>query len=145
VQSESSEQYHPENPAAARPAGLLNAMRFLSLDLNYGRRVSSEMYTYLMDNGMARQEYDYLMENTLMQHCIMGSDYYASNEHWVAADGSLRPSGEIFGYAVIARDYHDRYRLPVMHAETNLRDGDGGESSGAACAKARPRGARRPL
>jgi beta-glucosidase/6-phospho-beta-glucosidase/beta-galactosidase len=41
----------------------------------------------------------------------------------------LRPSGEIFGYAVIARDYHDRYRLPVMHAETNLREGDGGDST----------------
>ncbi|WP_427914989.1 family 1 glycosylhydrolase [Ramlibacter sp. MMS24-I3-19] len=129
VQSESSEQYHPESPEAARAAGKLNAMRFLSLDLNYGRRVSSEMYTYLMDSGMAREEYDFFMENTLKQHCIMGSDYYSTNEHWVAPDGTLRPSGEIFGYAVIARDYHDRYRLPVMHAETNLREGDGGDST----------------
>ncbi|HEY1227125.1 MAG TPA: family 1 glycosylhydrolase, partial [Ramlibacter sp.] len=35
IQSESSEQYHPESPEAARAAGKLNAMRFLSLDLNY--------------------------------------------------------------------------------------------------------------
>jgi beta-glucosidase len=127
IQSESSEQYHPEEPAAATQAGLLNAMRFLSLDLNYGRRVSSEMYAYLLDNGMRREDYESFMQHSLKQHCIMGSDYYSSNEHWVAADGTLTPSGEIFGYAIIASDYHDRYRLPLMHAETNLRDGRGGE------------------
>ena len=35
----------------ARP-NCMNAKRFLSLDLNYGRRVDSEMYEYLLDNGM---------------------------------------------------------------------------------------------
>jgi len=55
IQSESSEYFHAENPAAIGPAELLNAKRFLSLDLNYGRRVDSEMYEYLMDNGMSRE------------------------------------------------------------------------------------------
>jgi beta-glucosidase len=43
IQSESSEHFHPESPAAIRPAEFLNARRFLSLDLNYGRRVDSDM------------------------------------------------------------------------------------------------------
>lgn len=30
----------------------LRARRFLSLDLNYGQRANSEMYEYLMDNGL---------------------------------------------------------------------------------------------
>jgi hypothetical protein len=30
---------------------MLNERRFLSLDLNYGRRVNSSMYEYLRDNG----------------------------------------------------------------------------------------------
>ena len=123
VQSESSEYFHAENPAAIGPAELMNAKRFLSLDLNYGRRVDSEMYEYLMDNGMSREDYHFFMGRSLKQHCIMGSDYYVTNEHRVAANGNTQASGEVFGYAVIARQYHERYRLPVMHTETNLVQG----------------------
>src|SRR5690349_19567206 len=36
VQSESSEYFHAENPRAIKPAEIMNAKRFLSLDLNYG-------------------------------------------------------------------------------------------------------------
>ncbi len=123
VQSESSEYFHAENPAAIKPAEILNAMRFLSLDLNYGRRVDSEMYEFLLDNAMTRDEYHFFLGNRLKQHCIMGNDYYATNEHRVAADGSTRAAGEVFGYSEITRQYHDRYRLPVMHTETNLMQG----------------------
>ncbi|MDB5840600.1 MAG: glycosyl hydrolase family protein [Herminiimonas sp.] len=129
IQSESSEYYHAENPRAIRPAELSNAKRFLSLDLNYGRRVDSEMYEYLMDNGMKREEYRALLKNNLKHHCIMGNDYYVTNEHRVAADGTTVGSGEIFGYAVITHQYHDRYRLPVMHTETNLCQGPRGDEA----------------
>ncbi|GAC1526816.1 MAG: family 1 glycosylhydrolase [Ramlibacter sp.] len=129
IQSESSEYFHAENPAAIGHAELMNAKRFLSLDLNYGRRVDSEMYEYLLDNGMSRAEYHFFMGRSLKQHCIMGSDYYVTNEHRVAADGMTQASGEIFGYAVIARQYHDRYLLPVMHTETNLVQGPDGSSA----------------
>ena len=126
VQSESSEYFHAENPAAIAPAEFLNSMRFLSLDLNYGRRVDSEMYEFLLDNGMTRDEYHFFIDNHLRQHCILGNDYYVTNEHRVAADGSTRASGEVFGYDEITRQYHDRYRLPVMHTETNLAQGPAG-------------------
>ncbi|WP_427912199.1 family 1 glycosylhydrolase [Ramlibacter sp. MMS24-I3-19] len=129
IQSESSEYFHAENPAAIGPAELMNSKRFLSLDLNYGRRVDSEMYEYLMDNGMKRDDYHFFMGRSLKQHCIMGSDYYITNEHRVSADGDTRASGEIFGYAVISRQYHERYRLPVMHTETNLVQGAEGFSA----------------
>lgn len=123
IQSESSEYFHAENPAAIRPAELLNAKRFLSLDLNYGRRVDSEMYEYLLDNGMTRDEYNFFLDNRLKQHCIMGNDYYKTNEHRVAADGMTCSSGEVFGYDEITRQYFRRYGLPVMHTETNLNEG----------------------
>jgi beta-glucosidase/6-phospho-beta-glucosidase/beta-galactosidase len=129
IQSESSEYFHAENPAAIRPAELLNSKRFLSLDLNYGRRVDSEMYEYLLDNGMTRDEYHFFLHNRLKHQCIMGNDYYRTNEHRVHADGSTRASGEIFGYHVITRQYHDRYRLPVMHTETNLWQGPCGDEA----------------
>jgi beta-glucosidase/6-phospho-beta-glucosidase/beta-galactosidase len=129
IQSESSEYFHAESPAAIRPAELMNSQRFLSLDLNYGRRVDSEMYEYLLDNGMTREEYHFFLNNRLKQHCIMGNDYYITNEHRVAADGSTRAAGEIFGYSEITRQYHDRYRLPVMHTETNLNQGPSGREA----------------
>ena len=85
IQSESSEYFHAESPAAIAPAEMLNSRRFLSLDLNYGRRVDSEMYEFLMDNGMTREEYHFFLANSLQHYCIMGNDYYLTNEHRVCA------------------------------------------------------------
>ncbi|MBM6595709.1 family 1 glycosylhydrolase [Microvirga pudoricolor] len=130
VQSESSEYFHAENPAAIRPAEILNARRFLSLDFNYGRRVDSEMYEYVMDNGMTREEYHFFTgRSALRHHCIMGNDYYVTNEHRVRADGSTTSAGDVFGYDEITRQYYDRYRLPVMHTETNLMEGPRGDEA----------------
>jgi beta-glucosidase len=131
IQSESSEYFHADNPKAIKPAEILNAKRFLSLDLNYGRRVDSEMYEFLMDGGMTRDEYHFFLRHKLKQHCIMGNDYYVTNEHRVAADGLTAPAGEIFGYDEITQQYHRRYLLPVMHTETNLHEGPRGDEASA--------------
>ncbi len=129
IQSESSEYFHASSPAAIKPAELMNAKRFLSLDLNYGRRVDSDMYEYLMDSGMTREEYHFFLEHNLKHQCIMGNDYYQTNEHRVREDGSTTASGEIFGYHTITTQYYDRYRLPVMHTETNLWQGPRGDEA----------------
>jgi beta-glucosidase len=130
IQSESSEYFHAENPAAIKPAEIMNARRFLSLDLNYGRRLDSEMYEFLMDNGMTRDEYHFfLSRSSLRHHCIMGNDYYVTNEHRVSANGLTRSAGDVFGYDEITRQYYDRYKLPVMHTETNLMEGPTGEEA----------------
>jgi beta-glucosidase len=129
IQSESSEYYHAEDPKSIKPAELMNARRFLSLDLNYGKRIESEMYEYLMDNGMTRDEYHFFLSHHLKRHCIMGNDYYITNEHRVSQDGSTRAAGEIFGYHVITSQYYDRYQLPVMHTETNLKQGPNGDEA----------------
>jgi beta-glucosidase/6-phospho-beta-glucosidase/beta-galactosidase len=130
VQSESTEYFHAENPAAIGPAEHMNARRYLSLDLNYGRRVDSGMYEYLMDNGMTRDEYHFFLNrSSLRHHCIMGNDYYMTNEHRVRADGFTTAAGDIFGYDEITRQYYDRYKLPVMHTETNLMEGPNGDEA----------------
>ena len=85
VQSESSEYFHASSPAAIPLAEMYNQQRFLSLDLNYGQRVNSDMYEFLMDNGMTRDEYHFFLGNKIKQHCILGNDYYITNEHRVAA------------------------------------------------------------
>ncbi|ADV66571.1 family 1 glycosylhydrolase [Deinococcus maricopensis] len=129
VQSESSEYFHAQGPQAIGPAELMNAVRFLSLDLNYGHRVSSDMYEYLLDNGMTRDEYHFFLDQTLKHHCIMGNDYYVTNEHLVHPDGSSEASGEIYGYSVITNQYYARYGLPVMHTETNFAQGERGDEA----------------
>ncbi len=130
VQSESSEYYHAANPSSIGPAQIKNEERFLSLDLNYGKRVNSDMYEYLMSNGMTKKEYHFFLENTNLRHyCIMGNDYYITNEHRVYPNGGTEPSGEIFGYHVITMQYYDRYKLPVMHTETNLNQGANGNEA----------------
>ena len=129
IQSESSEYFHAESPKAIKPAEIENSRRFLSLDLNYGHRVDSEMFEYLMDNGMPLEDYHFFLGNSLRHHCILGNDYYWTNEHRVASDGSSRASGEVFGYSEITHQYYQRYRLPVMHTETNLVEGPNGDEA----------------
>jgi beta-glucosidase len=129
VQSESSEYFHADSPDAIKLAEIANSRRFLSLDLNYGRRVDSEMYEFLMDNGLTREEYHFFLGNSLKQHCIMGNDYYITNEHRVFADGRTLSSGEVFGYDELTWQYYSRYRLPVMHTETNIVQGPNGDEA----------------
>ncbi len=75
----------PRTPPAQLRAEFYNQKRFLSLDLCYGRHVDARMYEYLMDNGMTRDEYHWFIGHgeRLRQHCIMGTDYYVTNEHRV--------------------------------------------------------------
>ncbi len=127
IQSESSEYFHAAHPTAQKRADLLNHKRFLSLDLSYGLDVRAAMYEYLLDNGLTRAEYHWFMEQGELArpYCVMGNDYYVTNEHRVPpGDEIVRPSGEIFGYYVITKQYYDRYHLPVMHTETNLGDAE---------------------
>ena len=123
IQSERAAYYHADSPEAIGHAETLNAMRFLALDLIYGHRVDSGMYEFLIDNGMSRAEYFFFMETRLARHCVLGTDYYPSNERRVTADGQRRPAGETLGYDDIVEQYHRRYRLPVMHTETSTPQG----------------------
>ncbi|MGZ5255672.1 MAG: glycoside hydrolase family 1 protein, partial [Flavitalea sp.] len=120
IQSESSEYFHPMRPEVNRYAEFLNEKRFLSLDLTYGYPISANMYEYLLDNGMTREEYHWFTNNQVKARCIMGNDYYFTNEHLVHPDGRTSASGEIFGYYVITQQYYKRYKLPIMHTETNI-------------------------
>jgi beta-glucosidase/6-phospho-beta-glucosidase/beta-galactosidase len=126
IQSETTEYHHPMEPKAHDRAEFLNQKRFLSLDLSYGVQLQACMYKYLLDNGMTNDEYDWFMATggDMKPYCIMGNDYYIANEQAVPAHGSIGPSGEIFGYYVITKQYYDRYHLPVMHTETNLADAE---------------------
>jgi beta-glucosidase/6-phospho-beta-glucosidase/beta-galactosidase len=122
IQSESSEFFHAEEPSSLKKAAFLNEERFLSLDLTYSGPLGVNMYEFLLDNGMTRENYHWFCEHHVKKNCIMGNDYYITNEHLLKPDGTTQPAGEIYGYYVITRQYFQRYNLPVMHTETNLAD-----------------------
>jgi len=121
IQSESSEYFHAKDPDAVSLARFLNQKRFLSLDLTYGYPLNVTMYEYLLSNGMTSEEYYWFIKNQVKARCVMGNDYYVTNEHLVFPNGHTQASGEIFGYYVITSQYFRRYKLPIMHTETNIR------------------------
>jgi beta-glucosidase/6-phospho-beta-glucosidase/beta-galactosidase len=118
VQSESTRYYHPLNPESVKRTAHLNDTRFLSLDLNYSHSPSARMLEYLLKNGMTLERFDFFMNRTIRPYCIMGTDYYETSEMVVRPDGSTKRSN-ILGYYGLALQYYHRYRLPVMHTETN--------------------------
>ena len=121
IQSESSEYFHPMRPEVQKLANFLNQKRFLALDLTYGYPIKVSMYEFLLENGMTKEEYHWFERNQVSARCIMGNDYYATNEHLVLPNGMTQAAGEIFGYYVITHQYFSRYRLPIMHTETNMK------------------------
>jgi beta-glucosidase/6-phospho-beta-glucosidase/beta-galactosidase len=121
IQSESSEYFHAIDPEATALARFLNQKRFLSLDLTYGYPLNVPMYEYLLSNGMTTEEFQWFTKNQVKARCIMGNDYYVTNEHIVHPDGTTQAAGEIFGYYVITSQYYKRYKLPIMHTETNIK------------------------
>ena len=73
------------------------------------------------------------------QRSILGVDYYEWNERLIDPSGKPVALGELFGWYVIANQYWERYRRPMMHTETNkpdaddARDGCGGSGTMSSC------------
>jgi beta-glucosidase/6-phospho-beta-glucosidase/beta-galactosidase len=124
VNGESGEFYQPccPDPEVVRIADLENARRFLPLDLLYGHPVDPILRSTLREHGMSDREYDWFMSRTVPRRTILGVDYYEWNEKLIDREGHARSLGELFGWYVIASQYYDRYRRPMMHTETNRLD-----------------------
>lgn len=124
VNSESSEFYQPCCPdkEIRRIADFENQRRFIAMDLLYAVPVRADVYAYLLDNGMPREEYEWFMRQKVGSRSILGLDYYEWNEKLINSDGRVEMLGELFGWYVITQQYYQRYHRPVMHTETNTPD-----------------------
>jgi beta-glucosidase/6-phospho-beta-glucosidase/beta-galactosidase len=123
IQSESSEFYQaccPE-PSIEERAAFENDRRFLPLDLLFAHEVSEEMLGYLRQHGR-EEEYRRYLKREVPRRTVLGVDYYQWNEKLVDRDGQARNLGELFGWSVIAGQYWQRYKKPMMHTETNRSD-----------------------
>ena len=126
VNSESSEFHQPccPNKEIQQRADFENQRRFIALDLLYGVQVRADIYSYLIDNGMKREEYEWFMQQKVGKRAILGIDYYVWNEKLINSEGKIEMLGELFGWYVITKQYFERYRRLVMHTETNTSDAD---------------------
>ena len=126
VNSESSEFYQACCPdqEIQRIADFENERRFIAMDLLSGKPVSDLIYSYLVDNGVNADEYEWFMSQKVRERSILGIDYYQWNEKVINSDGRPEMLGELFGWHVITQQYYDRYKRPVMHTETNTPDAD---------------------
>ncbi len=124
INSESSDFTQPccPDPAIQNRAHLENERRFLPLDLIFGHELSDTMKSYVRQNGMGDDELERFMNRKVPRRSVLGIDYYEWNERLIDSDGHVRSLGELFGWYVIAKQYYDRYRRPLMHTETNRMD-----------------------
>ena len=79
------------------------------------------MLDYLRGHGL-EQEYRRFLGRKVPRRTILGIDYYETNEKLIDRSGRPQALGELFGWYVIASQYHERYRRPMMHTETNRLD-----------------------
>jgi beta-glucosidase/6-phospho-beta-glucosidase/beta-galactosidase len=119
VQCESAEYTHHVSARPAHEVKLRNKLVFLSLDLLYSKAPDSDVFMFLLDNGMSREEFMWFMRTSPSGYQIMGNDYYGHNEKLLLPDGTFTYGEDVLGWYLITLRYYERYYKPVMHTETN--------------------------
>ena len=127
INSESGEFYQPCCPDehVRAIAAEANARRFLPLDLIFSHPLSKRMHDLLCEQGVAAEDIAKLGQRKVPRRSVLGVDYYEWNERLIDSKGQALALGELFGWYVIASQYWDRYRRPMMHTETNKTDAAG--------------------
>jgi beta-glucosidase/6-phospho-beta-glucosidase/beta-galactosidase len=124
INSESSDFTQPccPDPEIIERADLENERRFLALDLIYAHELSGRMKGHVNAHGFGDEELAPFMARKVPRRSVIGLDYYEWNERLIDTDRNIRSLGELFGWYVIANQYYQRYRRPMMHTETNRMD-----------------------
>ncbi len=122
IQSESAEYMHEAKSDQSVEVKLMNKQRLISLDLLYAYPPDADVYLYLLDNGLTREEYEWFMKGEPPGYQVMGNDYYGRNEKILKPDNTICTAEDVMGWYQITKDYYDRYKKPVMHTETNTFD-----------------------
>jgi beta-glucosidase/6-phospho-beta-glucosidase/beta-galactosidase len=127
INSESSEFYQPccPDPEIQEIADAANERRFLPLDLIFAHPLSDRMHDLLCSLGISNDDLGKIGRRRVPRRSILGVDYYEWNERLIDRNGQARALGELFGWYVIADQYWQRYRRPMMHTETNKMDAQG--------------------
>jgi beta-glucosidase/6-phospho-beta-glucosidase/beta-galactosidase len=127
INCESSEFYQPccPDPHVQQVADQANERRFLPLDLIFAHPLGDRMHDLLCAQGISKEDIAATGRREVPRRSILGLDYYEWNERLIDLQGRALALGELFGWYVIADQYWQRYRRPMMHTETNRMDAQG--------------------
>ena len=121
VHVDTCEKHRPLNDESIAEADWRNELRFLVSDLILGKiNEAHPLRQYLRKHGARERELDWFVKNS-SRIDILGLDYYPHSElEWDRSE-RIYPNLQPEGFAQVAMDYVDRYNLPVMLSETNIR------------------------
>ena len=120
VQGESIEHFHAAGRDAQHEAERLNGLKHLSLDLTMGRELAPGMAGFLNEHGVTSNDLSFFRERRAVGQRWLGVDYYPTCEHRVSATGRCTVTHSMaMGFRRLATQYHERYRVPIFHCETN--------------------------
>jgi glycosyltransferase involved in cell wall biosynthesis len=111
-------EHHDGLGPGAAYAEMANDRRHLVLDLALGHDLDTRR-PFLRELLAAGGEP--LLELPPVRVDVLGIDYYCHSEWFHDHHGSRAPSPHPIGLAAVAGQYGDRYGLPMMLTETNLR------------------------
>jgi hypothetical protein len=115
-------EHHTALDASSRDkVAFLNERRFLLHDLILGRVDGAHpLHGWLTRHGLRREELRWFRAHPARID-ILGLDSYPHSEHQRRAGQIRFISSSPRGFADVAGDYVERYGLPVMLAETNIK------------------------
>lgn len=115
-------EHHQALDARSREiAGFLNHRRFLFHDLITGRiDAAHPLYGYLRRYGLTLRDLRWFREHPARID-VLGLDYYSHSEQQRLRGKPRYYRAPARGFAAVAGDYVERYGLPVMLSETNIK------------------------
>jgi beta-glucosidase/6-phospho-beta-glucosidase/beta-galactosidase len=121
IHVDASEQHRALDKKSEPFAEFMNEMRFLVQDLVLGNVTEEhKLYPYLIKNRAGRERLKWFVENPARID-VIGLDYYSHSELEWNKSGRVFPSIFPSGFLDVAMDYVNRFNLPVMLSETNIR------------------------
>lgn len=118
VQSEGAEHAHPAGRGAASACERWNQLRLLALDLTLGHELAPGMGGLLQENGVTSNDLSFFRERRAHGQRVLGLVYHRDSERRMSAGGRVTTAHDGLGFARLASEYWQRYRLPLLHYGT---------------------------
>ncbi len=121
IHVDAAERHRAVDEASSNHAAFGNEIRFLVQDLILGNVDESHaLYDYLTSGGATDERLAWFRDYPARID-VIGLDYYSHCELEWCAEGRIYPNRTPEGLVPTAIEYADRFGLPVMLSETNIR------------------------